>query len=45
MIQGLLIALMALLGVMRLEGVPNCMSSVTGAERDTIGGAVYHGQL
>lgn len=37
--------LMALLGVMRLEGVPNCMSSVTGAERDTIGGAVYHGQL
>lgn len=34
-------ALMALLGVMRLEGVPNCMASVTGASRDAIGGAVY----
>ncbi|MBI5915642.1 MAG: anhydro-N-acetylmuramic acid kinase [Bacteroidetes bacterium] len=33
--------LMALLGVMRLEGVPNCMSSVTGARRDAVGGGVY----
>lgn len=33
--------LMALLGVMRLEGVPNCISSVTGAKMDAIGGAVY----
>ena len=35
-------ALMALLGVMRIEKIPNCMASVTGAERDSIGGAVYH---
>ena len=34
-------ALMALMGVMRMEGVPNCISSVTGAERDAIGGTVY----
>lgn len=33
--------LMALLGVLRLEGVPNCISSVTGAEHDAIGGAFY----
>jgi anhydro-N-acetylmuramic acid kinase len=33
--------LMALLGVMRLEGAPNCISSVTGASRDAVGGAVY----
>ena len=35
-------ALMALMGVMRLEGVPNCMASVTGAERDVVGGAVFY---
>ena len=35
-------ALMALLGVMRLENIPNCMASVTGAERDSIGGAVFY---
>lgn len=34
-------ALMALMGVMRMEGVPNCISSVTGAERDAVGGAVF----
>lgn len=34
-------ALMALMGVMRLEGVPNCMASVTGAERDAMGGVVF----
>jgi len=33
--------LMALLGVLRIEGIPNTIASVTGAERDTIGGAVY----
>ena len=33
--------LMALLGMMRMEGVPNCMASVTGADKDAIGGAVY----
>lgn len=33
--------LMALLGVMRMEGVPNCLSSVTGAKRDAVGGAVF----
>ncbi len=35
--------LMALLGVMRVEGAPNCISSVTGARRDAIGGGVYLG--
>ncbi len=33
--------LMALLGVMRMEGAPNCMASVTGAKRDAIGGGVF----
>ena len=36
-------ALMALLGVLRVENIPNCMASVTGAKRDTIGGAIYQG--
>ncbi len=36
--------LMALLGVMRMEGVPNCISSVTGARRDAVGGAVFSKQ-
>ncbi len=35
--------LMALLGVMRMEGIPNCISSVTGASKDAVGGAVYSG--
>ena len=35
--------LMGLMGVLRVEGKVNCFSSVTGAERDTIGGAVYLG--
>lgn len=35
--------LMALMGVLRMEKIPNCFSSVTGAKRDTIGGAVYQG--
>lgn len=35
--------LMALMGVLRVENVPNVMSSVTGATRDTIGGAIHQG--
>lgn len=31
----------ALLGVLRFEGRPNCLQSVTGARRDNIGGAIY----
>ncbi len=34
----------AFLGVLRLNGTPNCLSSVTGACYDNIGGAVYFGQ-
>ncbi len=34
-------ALMALLGLQRLLAVPNCLSTVTGARQDTIGGALY----
>jgi len=37
-------ALMALLGVLRVENQENCLSSVTGAKFDTIGGAVYQGR-
>ncbi|MCP4443247.1 MAG: anhydro-N-acetylmuramic acid kinase [Aureispira sp.] len=33
--------LMALLGVLRCEGVANSLSTVTGADRDTINGAIY----
>ena len=33
--------LMALMGAFRLMGVPNCLAEVTGASRDTVGGAVY----
>lgn len=33
--------LMALMGVFRIEKIPNCFSSVTGAKNDTIGGAIY----
>lgn len=36
-------ALMALLGVLRMEGVPNSLQSTTGAKRDTVNGAVYLG--
>ncbi len=35
--------LMALMGTMRLQHLPNCLSSVTGAERNAVGGAVYAG--
>lgn len=32
--------LMALMGVLRMEGIPNVMKTVTGAQRDSIGGMV-----
>ena len=35
--------LMAWMGVLRMEGVPNVLRSVTGADRDTVNGAVYLG--
>ena len=35
-------ALMALMGVLRLEGLPNCLSSATGATKDSVGGALHH---
>jgi anhydro-N-acetylmuramic acid kinase len=34
----------ALLGVLRLRNEVNCLSSVTGAKRDSCGGAVYFGR-
>ena len=37
-------ALMALLGVLRIEGIPNSLKSATGAKRDTVNGAIYRGQ-
>lgn len=33
--------LMALLGYLKLQGIPNSFSSVTGAEKDTINGTIY----
>jgi anhydro-N-acetylmuramic acid kinase len=33
----------AFLGVLRLKGIPNCLSSVTGASHDNVGGVVYFG--
>lgn len=33
--------LMALMGFLRAQEVPNCIPSVTGASRSTIGGAIY----
>ncbi len=35
--------LMGLMGVLRVENIANCFSSVTGASRDTVGGAIYQG--
>jgi len=36
-------ALMAFMAVLRMEGLPNVLSSVTGASRDSVGGAVWQG--
>ena len=36
-------ALMAWMGVMRVENVPNVLHSVTGAKRDSINGAIHQG--
>jgi anhydro-N-acetylmuramic acid kinase len=33
--------LMALLGVLRVEEIPNSLKSITGAKRDTVNGAIY----
>lgn len=33
----------AFLGVLRWRGEPNCLSSVTGAQRDAVGGCIYSG--
>lgn len=35
--------LMALMGTLRVVNRANCLKSVTGAKRDTIGGAIYQG--
>lgn len=32
----------ALLGVLKLENVPNCLKSVTGASKDVVGGIIFH---
>lgn len=29
------------LGVLRMQGIPNCLASVTGAKKDNVGGCVY----
>ncbi|MBK7872107.1 MAG: anhydro-N-acetylmuramic acid kinase [Saprospiraceae bacterium] len=36
-------ALIALMGALRVENLPNCIASVTGASRDAIGGAIHQG--
>lgn len=38
-------AMIALMGVLRVEGIPNTISSVTGASSDTISGAIHEGKL
>jgi anhydro-N-acetylmuramic acid kinase len=35
--------MMGLLGVLRMENQPNSLQHVTGAERDTVGGAIHQG--
>lgn len=35
--------LMAFIGVLRVRGEVNCLSSVTGADMDNVGGAIYYG--
>lgn len=36
-------ALMALMGALRLQGIPNCLPEVTGAKRNVVAGAVHWG--
>jgi len=38
-------AMIALMGVLRLEGIPNTIHTVTGAKRATIGGAIHAGKI
>ncbi len=38
-------AMIALMGVLRLEGIPNTIHTVTGASRATISGAVHAGKM
>ncbi len=38
-------ALMALMGMLRLEGIPNTIHTVTGAKRATVSGAIHAGQI
>ncbi|MBP7821652.1 MAG: anhydro-N-acetylmuramic acid kinase [Saprospiraceae bacterium] len=35
--------LMALMALLRVENLPNCLKSVTGAMRNSVGGAIYQG--
>ncbi|MFK8102441.1 MAG: anhydro-N-acetylmuramic acid kinase [Saprospiraceae bacterium] len=35
--------LIALMGVLRVENIPNCLQTVTGATHDTIGGSIFQG--
>ena len=37
--------LMALMGYLRVNEQPNCIASVTGASRDSVGGTIYHPDL
>ena len=37
--------LMALMGYLRVNEQPNCLASVTGASRDSVGGIIYHPDL
>lgn len=36
-------AMIALMGMMRIENVPNCIHTVTGAVRSVVGGAIHQG--
>lgn len=38
-------ALMALMGLLRIKGIPNCLPSATGATQAVVGGAWHHGWI